>query len=461
MKGEIYMENNKKQYNLLTAISMIVGIVIGSGIFFKSDDILRFTGGSVGLGILLFIIAGLSIVFGSLSVAQLVLRSNKVGGVISYMEVSFNKAFGGAFGWFHALCYYPTLTAVVSWVAGIYITMLFGLPQTLELQCAIGFTATAILFLVNIFSKKIGGYLQVSSTVIKLIPLLLIAILGLVKGNPTNITMTSVLGNTSGLGFIAAIVPIAFSFDGWIISTSISHELKNPQKTLPLALIISPLFIVIAYSLYLVGISALIGPEKVVAMGDAHVDEVANLLMGPSGAKIMLTFVIVSILGTVNGIVLGGMRLPYLLANKGVSPLKNLLGKNNEKYDIPIYSSIFFFIITVVWYIGHYFVMKYSLLQGSDVSEIAIVMNYVCYIVIYFAVIRMYKNKEITNAFYGLVSPIIATIGSVIIFLGSALIITAESVQLNYKSVSFMMVSVVILLVGYYYSQRNINKLGR
>ncbi len=76
----------EKRYGLLTAITMITGIVIGSGIFFKSDDVLRYTNGNMLLGIIVFLIAAIAIVFGSLTISQLASRPDEPGGLISYAE---------------------------------------------------------------------------------------------------------------------------------------------------------------------------------------------------------------------------------------------------------------------------------------------------------------------------------------------------------------------------------------
>ena len=122
----------KNEYGLFTTVGMIVGVVIGSGIFFKSDNILVATNGSIALGVLVFCIAAIGIVFGSLTISELAARSSKAGGIITYAEESYNKSIACALGWFHTFLYYPTLVAVVSWVAGIYICMLFGFNSTLE-----------------------------------------------------------------------------------------------------------------------------------------------------------------------------------------------------------------------------------------------------------------------------------------------------------------------------------------
>lgn len=444
----------KKEYSLFSAIAMIVGIVIGSGIFFKSDDVLNYTGGNVMLGVMVFVVAAISIIFGSLTIAQLALRTNKPGGVITYMEETWSKPLSGSFGWFHTVVYYPTLIVIVSWVSGVYINSLFGFEQSLVSQCVIGFTAMIALFILNIYAKKIGDCLQISSTIIKLIPLFLIAILGLVKGNPTNISTTYVVSGTTGMGFIAAIVPIAFSFDGWICATSISHEISDSKKKLPLALIFSPIFIVIIYSLYLMGISALVGPEQIIALGDEHVNVAANMLFGASGAKIILTFVVISVLGTVNGLILSGMRLPYSLANRGMFPNAKEVSIIDDKLDVPVLSAVITLLVCVVWYVVHYFVFEYGLLLGSDVSEIAIVMNYVCFIALYMGVIKLYKKGEIKSKLTGLLNPILATVGSLIIFSGSILVVGVDSVTLNLKTLVFVAVSIAVIISSYLYCKK-------
>lgn len=408
----------KTEYGLFTAITMIIGIVIGSGIFFKSDNILVATGGSVSLGVLVFCLAAISIIFGSLSIAELASRTSKAGGIITYAESAYGESAGCAFGWFHTFLYYPTLIAVVSWVAGIYICMLFGIQGTLETQVGIGFTLTIILFSVNVISTKLGGYIQNGSTIIKLIPLIVIAIAGLAFGDPSSVSMNDVTQMQSA-SWITAIAPIAFSFDGWIIATSISHEIKDAKKNLPLALIIAPIFILVIYVLYFVGITTLVGPEQVMALGDAHVDRAANLLVGSMGAKVILVFVVVSIMGTVNGLILGMSRLPYSLAIRNMFPKSEKVSQVSSKLAMPVTSAIVGFIICTFWIAMHYLTQKLGLLPNSDISEISITINYVGYIILYVYVFKLARKGEIKGIWRGTINPILATLGSLMILFGS------------------------------------------
>lgn len=407
----------KNEYGMFTAIAMIVGIVIGSGIFFKSDNILVATGGSIALGVLVFCIAAIAIIFGSLTISQLASRSSQSGGLIAYAEENYNKSLACAFGWFQTFLYFPTSLAIVSWVSGMYICMLFGVEGTLEIQMLIGFAIMVFIFTINSLSAKLGGLFQNAATIIKLIPLVLIAIAGLIFGDASSISLSDI-SSMQSVGWIAAISPIAFSFDGWIVATSIGHEIKDSKRNLPKALIIAPIFILAIYIVYFVGISIYIGPETVMALGDAHVDLAANNLLGPWGAKIILVFIIVSIMGTANGLTLGMIRLPHSLAKRNMFPNSEFVSKVNEKVLMPVNSALVAFLIFLVWYVIHYITTKFGLLPNSDISEIAITMSYALYMILYFKVLELGRKGEITGLWTAKINPILAIIGSLIILFG-------------------------------------------
>lgn len=407
----------KNEYGMFTAIAMIVGIVIGSGIFFKSDNILVATGGSIALGVLVFCIAAIAIIFGSLTISQLASRSSQSGGLIAYAEENYNKSLACAFGWFQTFLYFPTSLAVVAWVSGMYICMLFGVEGTLEIQMLIGFVIMVFIFAINSLSAKLGGLFQNAATIIKLIPLVLIAIAGLIFGDASSISLSDI-SSMQSVGWIAAISPIAFSFDGWIVATSIGHEIKDSKRNLPKALIIAPIFILAIYIVYFVGISIYLGPETVMALGDAHVDLAANNLLGPWGAKIILVFIIISIMGTANGLTLGMIRLPHSLAKRNMFPNSEFVSKVNEKVLMPVNSALVAFIIFLGWYVIHYITTKFGLLPNSDVSEIAITMSYALYMILYFKVLELGRKGEITGLWTAKINPILAIIGSLIILFG-------------------------------------------
>ena len=440
------MEHNKK-YGLFTAITMIMGIVIGSGIFFKADDVLTYTNGNVVLGILIFCVAAIAIIFGSLSISQLATRTDKPGGIVSYAEEFVNEETAAAFGWFQAFLYLPSLVAVVSWVSGIYISQLFNIEEGILNPYTIGIIVVLIIYAMNILSAKIGGYFQNISMIIKLIPLVLFAIFGVIKGNPQEVFSADIESiKTVGIstGIIAAFAPIAFSFDGWIVSTNIAHEIKNSKRNLPIALIISPIFVLIIYLLYFIGVSVFVGPQNVLELGNNSINEMANVLFGKTGAKIMLVFVIISVIGTLNGLVLGITRVPYSLALRNMVPFAKSLSKESEKFKgLPLNSAIFSLVVSFVWYAIHY-LTKTNGLQG-DVSEISICISYLNYTVLYIVIIKLAKKGEIKNKLMGYFVPVMAILGSLIILAGSFS---------NPLFIYYLIICLVIMFVGYFYYKK-------
>ncbi len=396
---------------------MIIGIVIGSGIFFKSDNILVATGGNLFLGTLVFCIAAVSIIFGSLCIAQLASRTDRRGGIITYLEEFCSERLACSIGWFHLFIYYPSLISVVAYIIGVYFCILFGIPGTLEMQVLIGMISMGVLFALNFLSSKLGGYFQNAATIIKIIPLVAIAILGFVFAPSGALEQALFSGGNTG-AWITAIGPIAFAFDGWIVSTSICHEIRNSRRNLPLALTIAPLVILSIYLAYFIGICLLIGPEQVMVLGDAHVNAAVQKLFGDFGAKAVLVFIVISVLGTVNGLIMGMIRLPGAMAERSMFPAPKQIIKE-ASHGTGIVSILFSMAICLIWMAIHYITQRYHLLINSDVSEISIAVNYLVFIPLYFAVFRMKRVGKISNPIVGYLLPLLATAGSFIVISGS------------------------------------------
>lgn len=417
----------KRNYGLFTAITMITGIVIGSGIFFKADNILEYANGNIFLGVIIFSVAAIAVVFGALTISQLAIRTDKPGGLVSYAEDFVGVGTATVFGWFESFLYLPTLCAVVAWASGIYVSQLLGFQDfSVQRNTLIGFIAITFFYLMNTLSAKIGGFFQNGSMIIKIIPLALIAVLGLALGN-TSVEMNAASGeafksSVKTIGWLGAFGPIAFSYDGWIVSTSICHEIKNSKKNLPIALSVAPIGVLAVYLAYFLGLTSYLGADKVLELGDNSVFEAATGLFGSFGAKFVLIAVVISILGTVNGVCLGLVRLPYSLALRNMMPASKVFKKESKALNgMPVYSSLLSYCLTVVYLLINNTVMTSGndFVANLDISEIAICVLYLLYIILYVAVIRLCKQGKIKNKFLGYVAPVLAIIGSLIIFSGS------------------------------------------
>lgn len=415
------MKKTEEHYGLATAITMIVGICIGSGIFFKADDILRMTGGSVALGVLVLCIGAFSIIFGSISLTELSIRTEKNGGIVAFFEEFISPRSASGFGWFQTFLYMPTINVVVSWAAGIYTVIILGLPASLELQVLIGTGYLLLFYALNYISLSLAGRFQVITTYVKLVPLIGIALVGLfwTKDHPEIPAKMATLPKTNlGWTWLAALVPVAFSYDGWPIATTITNEVKDSKRTMPLALTIGPLIVLGVYVTYFLGLNNILGPDFILAAGDEAIYAVGNWLLGPKGGTIITLFVIISVLGVTNGITLGSLRMPQALASKGLIPhsekiaaidLKKMLSL--PSFKISLGSSLF-------WMVIHYLTQKTGILGGGDISEIAIVFSYMCYLLLFVKIIQLKLAGEIQSFFKGLIAPVFAIIGSLIIVLG-------------------------------------------
>ncbi len=407
----------QRKYGLFTAISMIVGIVIGSGIFFKSYNILALTGGNVSQGVLALCLAAISIVFGCLAISELASRTDSAGGVITYSENFWSKKLAIVFGWFHMWIYYPTLIAIIAWIAGIYINNLFGWKNTLELQVLISLVVILFLYAMNMISAKLGGGFQRTSVVLKMIPLVLLAIAGLIWGDPVTTWTAHATKETSGT-WLKAIPAVLFSFDGWIVATTICHEIKESKKNLYLALVFSPLIVLVLYIMYFVGMSAYMGPDQIIAMGASeHLAAAATKLVGSQiGAKLIMILVIISVLGTDNGLILSNIRLPYSLAIRKMMPSSDKYTTVDKVHGVPMRSCYFSLFVALFWVVMHYITQKFIWKDGlHDISEIAMVVNYILIIFLYLAVIKLAIKGEVKGVVRGWIIPILAIVGALII----------------------------------------------
>ncbi|MFR3451661.1 MAG: amino acid permease [Collinsella sp.] len=173
-----------KRYSLFTAICLIVGICIGSGIFFKSDNILIATDGNVALGVAMMLLAATTIVFGGLTLARFAARTTGHGGLIAYAEEFLGPRRAAFIGWNFTFLYMPIVCSVLSWVVGVYACMTFNLPGTFAWQMGIGLVFLLACTAWNILWPTLSGYFQNLTTLAKALPLVLVGVIGLMVNDP-------------------------------------------------------------------------------------------------------------------------------------------------------------------------------------------------------------------------------------------------------------------------------------
>lgn len=365
------MDNKmEKRYGLPTAISMVIGIVIGSGVFIKGGKVLSLTGGNMLQGIAVVGIVGLICIICSLVFAELGSRYEKVNGVVDYAEVALGKNYAYYVGWFMTMIYTPALTTILSFFAAMMFLQLFGISAidfstgTVN-PIAVGLGAGFLMigYGVNALSPKLAGKLQVGMTVIKLIPLLLMGIVGTIAGlingatldvlNYVNTPAYTAYVAENGSGFFAAIVGFAFAYEGWILATSINAELKDAKRNLPIALIVGALVTIVIYALYIFSMSAVGDVDAIIAtwpFGEALPRLAFSKIFGNVIGTIVYVFVTISCLGTMNGLIMSSCRGMYAISSRGMGPAPKFFGHIDEQNNFVIKSSIMGLMISGFWY---------------------------------------------------------------------------------------------------------------
>ncbi|MBO5370225.1 MAG: amino acid permease [Clostridia bacterium] len=392
------MEKLTKKYGLPTAICMVVGTVIGSGVFFKAQNVLSATGGDMPLGIAAWVITGLLMIICSAQFAVMATKYEKVSGVVDYAEATCGKGYAYYFAWFMVNIYYPGMTSVLAWVSARYFGVLFGWSMVSAEVLALSGFFLVMSYTINALSPKLAGKFQVSATAIKLIPIFLMAIVGTIVGF-TNGTLTGnfasvvteAVGGKSG-GLFAAIVATVFAYEGWIVATSINAELKNPKKNLPIALIIGSLIVVAAYVLYFVGVAG--GASSKVLIEQGATTAFSNIF-GNVGGTILNICIVVSCLGTLNGLMVGATRGMYAMAARGEGPKPDTFGQVDKATNMTTNSAIWGLFVCAAWLVYFYGANLSSGWFGLfnfDSSELPIITIYGMYIPVFIA--WMIKEKD-------------------------------------------------------------------
>lgn len=414
----------EKRYGLPTAIAMVIGIVIGSGVFIKGGKVLSLTGGNMGQAVLVVGIVGLICIICSLVFAELGSKYEKVNGVVDYAEVALGPKYAYYMGWFMTTIYYPSLSAILSFFAAMFTCELIGV-QALDFfntgtvnAVAVGLGAGYLMigYGINALSPKLAGKLQVSMTVIKLIPLLLMAVVGTIVGLANGTTMT-VLNTTTeaSRGLFGGVTAFAFAYEGWIIATSINAELKDAKKNLPLALIIGALFCTIVYCLYIFSMSSVGSVDTIIGtwpLGETLPSIAFGNIFGGFAGTFVYVFIAVSCLGTMNGLIMGSCRGMYSVAVRGMGPRPEFYGDIDKQNNFSVKSSLIGLILAGFWYawtVGIWMTgpdfmanLHTSLWIGWEPDEISIVTLYAMYIPMFIAL--MIKCKDF-NPFRRYVMP--------------------------------------------------------
>ena len=419
------MSNNqtlRKSIGFSAALSTVVGILIGSGVFFKPQAIYTATNGGPGLGLLAWGIGGIMTIAAGLTASEISASITRPGGMTVYMEEIYGERIGFLTGWVQGILFIPAIAAALGIIFAQEVVSLLGLDNNLYV-IIIAITTIVFIALLNSLGAKFGGGIQTVLTLCKLVPLAIIIIFGFIQGDSTSPIMTPMVGE--GISIVSAISQVLlatlFAYDGWIFVGALAGEMKNPSKHLPTA-IVGGISVVMAVYLLINVAYLYVVPASELAMSAAPATLVANKLFGSVGAKVISIGILISVFGTLNGFILTGGRIPYTMACEGKIPFSNLFSKLN-KNGVPING---------IWMIVGLSVL-YSLTgQFNLLSDLAMFTIWIFYTMLFAGVIKLRKTRPDLKRpykvpFYPII-PIIAVIGGAFIVISTLMSQTQNAV---------------------------------
>lgn len=400
----------KKDIGFIAGVALVVGMVIGSGIFMKPGKVIAAAGDST-MGLTAWIIGGVITLAGGLTLAELSAQIPRTGGLYAYLDEVFGKAWSYLFGWVETVIYGPATIAALALYFSSLLVPFFGINAELKVPIAIG----TVLFLtvINALGSKYGGALQTVATAGKLIPIIMIAVFGLIKGNGQILSMTSGVNEAAGMG--AAVLATLWAYDGWVAASFVSGEMKNPGKELPRAIVVGLGIVMVAYVAVNLALLHMLPANQIVSLGQQAAGTAAGFLFGDMGGKLLSIGIIVSIFGTLNGYVLAMPRIPYAMATQGQLPGAGILSRVHTTFGTPINAMILEVILAV---------LLMTLGDPDRLTDIAMFIIWIFYMSGFVGVILLRNRNPQAIRSYNVplypIIPAVAILGSLYI-LGSTL----------------------------------------
>ena len=342
MKGKL-----KREINLFGALATVMGTVIGAGVFFKTAAVTASTQ-STSLTLLVWLLGGFLTICAGLTVAELATAIPETGGAVKYIEAAYGKLPSFLLGWSQSLIYFPANIAALSIIFATQLINLLQLSTNYLLVIAI-ITAISITAL-NLLGTKVGTTVQSATLVIKLIPLAVIVIWGLLTpGNGTVQLLPIEAGKDVSFaqGLSSALLATLFAYDGWLGVGAMAGEMKHPEKDLPKAIILGLSFVTVVYLLINYVFLKTLPIDQIAGNLNAASDA-SGVIFGQIGGKIVTIGILISVYGALNGYTLTGIRIPYAMALENELPFSNQLTKLSKKFTVPYTSAIFQLVIACI-----------------------------------------------------------------------------------------------------------------
>lgn len=395
-----------RSLGLISSLSLVIGTVIGSGIFFKQAAVLDYAH-STNLALVAWLVGGLITMASGLTIAEIGSQMPHTGGLYVYLEKIYGKFWGFLAGWMQIIVYGPTLIAALGSYLATLLVAFFDLPKTSTPLLAV--IVIALIAAFNLLSNRYGAAFQVITTIGKLLPIAAIIIFGLLfgKANAFNQVATT-SGSVTLNGFGMAILATLFAYDGWVLIANMGGEIKNPQKLLPKAIVFGIGLVLIIYMLVTAGIFRVVPASLIHRLGDQAAAHFATIAFGQVGGKLLNIGIIISIAGCINGKVMTFPRIMYAMAKNDELPFSKQLAYLNKRMRTPMVATLTVCSIAALMAVT---------VDADRLSELCIFTIYLFYVLAFFGLFKLRRLKTVSPFRVPLYpfTPIVAILGGVFV----------------------------------------------
>ncbi|MDF2677189.1 MAG: amino acid permease [Bacillota bacterium] len=403
-------ESLKKSISFIEALAIVVGTIIGSGIFLKSGIVLQ-NAGSVTMSILAWVVGGIITLASALSIAEIASAIPKSGGLYTYLGELYGEKFGFLLGWVQTIISYPASVAAQAIAFTTYAG--FFIPLSSLEQKILAISILLFILIMNIIATKFGGIIQTAATVGKLIPVAAIIFMGLTSSSPLD--FSGLDATVKGAGFGAAILGTLWAYDGWINVTNMAGELKNPTKDLPKVISAGVIFVIIVYSIFNIAIFKILPLSEIVS-SKTPASDAAQALLGNAGGAFITAGIMVSVFGALNGYLMTGARIPMVMGERKELPFSNIISKVNHRFKTPANSLILESIIAVIYILSGTF---------NTITDLLIFVLWIFFTMGVFGIFKLRKNFPLDKSTYKVplypITPIIGIVGGIYILFSTVM----------------------------------------
>lgn len=346
-----------KKIGFWAATSIIIGSIIGSGVFMKPASMAGQLGSPVWLT-LVWVIAGMFSLFGALIYAELGAMMPETGGIYVYFRKMFGDFVAYLYGWSAFSVINTAAVAAIAFVCAQYADYFLHLPRfdatteqsvvlhlpfigDLRLLENFGVKSLAIVIVIgltwlNVRSVKAGSSFQLISTIVKIgvIAALVIGIFFFGNGSAQNFFQSDAPKQGGALlsGIIAALTGAFFAYDGWVNITFIAGEIKQPQRNIPRSLFTGVIACIIVYLLVNQAYLYVL-PVETIAGSSLVASDAISVAFGSTGAALVAAMIVICTLGAINGNIMATTRITYAMGkDKSFLPWA---GKEHPRYQTP------------------------------------------------------------------------------------------------------------------------------